>query len=95
MTEIQPTNIVSRDPGLLFSAVDCEIVVFQINQGAYFSLDEIGADIWRRIESPVTVATLCDDLAIEYAADRAIIEQDVLALLADMAAAELINLQQP
>lgn len=95
MSEISSTTIVSRDADLLFSAVNRELVIFQIKQGAYFSLDEIGADIWRRIEAPVTVSALCDDLATDYAADRATIERDVLALFAEMTAADLIDLRQP
>ncbi|CCG42683.1 PqqD family protein [Magnetospirillum molischianum] len=95
MTELSSATTVLRDPELLFSPVNHDLVIFQVKQSAYFSLDEIGADIWRRIECPVTVSALCDDLATEYQADRAVIERDVLALLTQMTAAELIELRLP
>jgi hypothetical protein len=95
MIEISLIATVMRDPELLFAELNRELVIFHIKRGAYFSLDEIGADIWRRIEQPLTVAALCEALVNEYTADRATIEGDVLALFARMRAADLIEVRQP
>lgn len=95
MIGLSVTSTIQRDTDLLFSAVDQELVIFQINKCAYFSLDEVGADIWRRLETPVTVSALCSALADDYDAAPSDIERDVLALLNDMIGAELIILQQP
>lgn len=95
MIRIDATTSVSRGNDLLFSSVDGEMVIFNIGQGAYFSLDPVGTDIWNRLATPVTVSALCDALADEYDADRADIERDVVALLNEMQAADLLILQQP
>lgn len=95
MMQIDVTTSISRDNNLLFASVDSELVIFQISKSAYFALDQVGTDIWHRLEEPVTVSVLCDALADEYDADRADIERDVLALLNEMYVADLIILQQP
>ncbi len=100
MTERPILNVsladtVVRYADLLFSAVDAEMVIFQVKQDAYFSLDEIGADIWHRLEQPIGVGALCEALGRDYEAEPATIHRDVLALLNQMAVAELIRIAPP
>lgn len=91
MTKISSSDTVVRDNDLLFSAVNNEMVIFQIRQDTYFALDEIGTDIWQRLAQPCAVAELCRDLVQDYDADYAVIERDVLTLLNAMAAADLVQ----
>jgi coenzyme PQQ biosynthesis protein PqqD len=48
------------------------------------------SEILRRCDGVRTVAQIVDELAALYAADRAVIEQDVNEMLADMAARRLL-----
>lgn len=61
--------------------VDGETVLMSVERGRYYGLDAIGADIWRRLETPTRVAALCAALSEAYDGDPAVIERDVLALL--------------
>ena len=70
---IADAAIVSRSPSVLTAEVDGEIVMMNIEQGRYLGLDEIGSDIWKRIEPPCSFATLIDGLAADYEADRSTI----------------------
>ena len=83
---------ISRSPAVLTAEVDGEIVMMSIEQGRYFGLDDIGSDIWKRLEQPCSFATLVDRLAADYAADRATIAADVEALLGRMAAQDVVRL---
>lgn len=65
----------------LAADVGGEFVLMSVEQGKYFGLDEIGSEVWRRIEQPVGVAQLCAALASEYDGEAAVIERDVIALL--------------
>ena len=72
--------------------MDDEVVILSVERGSYFGLDEIGSEIWQRLESPIRVEALCDTLVAKYDADRSIIERDVLALLEKLVAEELVTL---
>ena len=83
---------ISRSPSVLVAEVDGEIVMMSIEQGRYFGLDDIGSDIWKRIDPPCSFAELIDGLAGDYDADRATIATDVRALLGRMAAQDVVRL---
>ena len=90
--QIGATTLISRSPSVLTAEVDGEIVMMSIEQGRYFGLDDIGSDIWKRIEPPCSFAALVDGLAADYQADRATIAADVQALLDRMADQDVVRL---
>jgi hypothetical protein len=83
---------IARSPSVLAAEVDGEIVMMSIEKGSYFGLDDIGSDIWRRIDPPCSFVELIDRLAGDYAAEREIIAADVRALLLRMAAQDVVKL---
>jgi hypothetical protein len=89
---ITDATVISRSPSVLTAEVDGEIVMMSIEQGRYFGLDDIGSDIWKRIEPPCSFATLIDGLAADYEADRAAIAADVQVLLDRMAEQDVVRL---
>jgi hypothetical protein len=89
---IADATVISRSPSVLTAEVDGEIVMMSIEQGRYFGLDDIGSDIWNRIEPPCPFAALIDRLAADYDADRTTIAADVQALLGRMAAQDVVRL---
>ncbi|HYD69826.1 PqqD family protein [Azospirillum sp.] len=82
---------VQRVTDVLSAEVDGEAVLMSIEKGCYFGLDDIGSDVWRRLEEPVGIAALAASLADDYDGDPAVIERDVIALLSDMAANGLVT----
>jgi hypothetical protein len=76
-----PETIIQRRADALTADVAGELVLMSVEQGKYFGLDEVGTDIWHRIEQPIAVGRLCASLAVDYLADAATIERDVVALL--------------
>jgi hypothetical protein len=89
---IADATVVSRSPSVLTAEVDGEIVMMSIERGRYFGLDDIGSDIWKRIEPPCSFAALVDRLVADYDADRATIAADVQTLLGRMAAQDVVKL---
>lgn len=73
-----------RVADVLATEVEGEMVMMDVEKGVYFGLDPIGTDIWKRLETSMTVAALAVVLVQVYDADIACIERDVLALLARM-----------
>src|SRR5256885_6798010 len=89
---IADATVISRSPGVLTAEVEGEIVMMSIEQGRYFGLDDIGSDIWKRIEPPCSFAALIDGLVADYDADRVTITADVQAMLGKMAAQDVVRL---
>lgn len=83
---------IARSPSVLAAEVDGEIVMMSIEQGLYFGLDDIGSDIWKRIDPPCLFADLIDRLAADYDADRATIAADVRELLSRLVAQDVVRL---
>jgi hypothetical protein len=90
--QIGETTLISRSPSVVTAEVDGEIVMMSIEQGRYFGLDDIGSDIWKRIEQPCSFATLIDGLAADYESDRATIAADVQSLLGRMVEQDVVRL---
>jgi Coenzyme PQQ synthesis protein D (PqqD) len=89
---VADATMISRSPSVLTAEVDGEVVMMSIEQGRYFGLDDIGSDIWKRLDTPCSFAELIDRLATDYDADRAAIATDVRALLARMAEQDVVRL---
>lgn len=69
-----------------------EAAVLNLASGVYYGLDEVGANVWKLIEKPATVDSICNALIEEYAADRGTIEADVCVLLTEMIKEGLVEL---
>lgn len=91
-TTLQPQTLIARSPTPLSAEVQGDVVLMSLERGQYYGLDDIASDIWRRLESPRSVADLCAALAADYSADAATIQTDVLALLEQMLGYGLIVL---
>jgi hypothetical protein len=89
--KITDTTRFSRNPLIITSEVDGDVVMMSIEKGLYFGLDEIGSDIWQRLESPRSFEELVDGLATSYAGDRFQIAQDLRQLLAAMIARDVLR----
>jgi len=85
MSEITLNSTVVRSSDVMASPVDNELVMMDMERGAYYSLDRVGADIWNRLAAPLAVADLCAQLMQQYEVDQATCEADVLAVLNEMA----------
>jgi Coenzyme PQQ synthesis protein D (PqqD) len=87
---ISSENTVAWSGKQLAAEIHNEVVLMDVERGCYYGLDDIGSEIWRAVENPVAVHSLCQSLAEKYKADPAIIASDVLTLLNNMHARELI-----
>lgn len=68
-----------------------EMVLLDLASGLYFGLDPVGTRIWERLsESPCSLAEVCDVIEAEFDAPRARIEEDILALTAQLIEKNLI-----
>jgi hypothetical protein len=89
---LSDTAIVSHSPSVLASEMDGQVVLVNTTTGVFFSLNEVGGDIWRATEASCSVGQLVDRLAIIYDADRETIAMDLQAFLARLAAKDVVRI---
>jgi hypothetical protein len=79
-----PQHVLARQVG-------DESVMLDLEKGAYFGLDPVGARVWQLLAEGMTLAQACDRLLEEYEVSREDIERDVIALAEHLAANGLIH----
>ena len=77
----------------IFSELQGEAVILDINSGVYYGLNQVGASIWNLIQDPKTVKEIKDALLAEYEVDPQACETDILVLIEDLATKGLIEIR--
>jgi len=78
---------------LVASNLGDEIVILNLKDGTYYSLDDVGVVVWDMLQQPCSIAELCAAVMEQYAVDSAQCADDILALLEDLRSAGLIEVQ--
>ena len=84
------TVVASRD-GIIYTEVDGEVVLMHVEQGIYFSLNDVGACIWKQMGSRVKIADLCTVVEKEFDVSPDTCRSDVLSLLEQLGAEGLVD----
>lgn len=64
--------------------VDQGIAILDLQSNTYFSLDPVGASVWRSIASPASLDDLAQGIADEYDVTPDACRGDIADLLADL-----------
>ncbi len=91
-TVISPNATAQRRSAVVSSDLNDETVLLDLESGIYFGLNQVGASIWRLIETPRTVEQIQEELGKEYDIDRDSCSAAVQQFLAQLAAKNLITL---
>jgi len=89
---IHDDTLITRWSSLTAASLQNETVMLDIGSGRYYGLDDVGSDIWRRLETPRKFGELVDGLMADYEAERTVIAEDVRKLLSIMAEHKVIIL---
>src|SRR5689334_10768294 len=66
-----PDEVVVRDLG-------GDTVILQLETGVYFSVDEVGTEIWKDVQSGATLQACFDRLLSEYAVEAEVLRGDII-----------------
>ena len=69
-----------------------EMVMMDMEQGKYFSLNQTATAIWELLEKPLTLEELCDKLTGEYDIDQEQCIEDIKEYLEEMSRLGLIRI---
>ena len=84
MADISMDSVLTRAEGFSTAQVQNDLMMLNVEQGAYYSLDPIGAEIWKLLEQPASVQAVVDNLQRRYAVSPEQCQADVLAFLEEM-----------
>jgi hypothetical protein len=84
-------STVSRNFGVVEAEIKGEIVAMNIDTGNCYGLNSVGSRIWSLLADPVQIGGLCEQLITEFQVDPEVCERDVLELLRELYAEELIS----
>ena len=79
--EITLNTRVVRSSEPVSAAAGDALVMFSVEKGSYYGLNDIATAVWQRIEAPVAVTTLCADLQQVFDVPPQRCEADVLDFL--------------
>jgi hypothetical protein len=88
---LAPDAVYQRNPSILFNDFDDGIMMMDIDSGQYFDIDTIGTSIWKLLEQPASLQTICAGLADQYDVDAETCMADTQAFFAELDANGLIQ----
>jgi hypothetical protein len=93
MPDISITSVVAATPRQTSVELGDEATVLHLDSWTYFGLNPVGARVWQLLREPRAVAEIRDALVAEYDVDADRCERDLLALLGDLLANQLIEVR--
>lgn len=77
-------STIVRSESIMFSDLDGQTIMLNIETGEYYDIDPVGSDIWNRIEQPKSVADICQDLLQVYSVSLEKCQEDMLPFLSEL-----------
>jgi hypothetical protein len=88
VTELSRFRI--NSPKVIHETIEGETLMVNLDSGNYYSLDNIGAEIWGLIENKIGVNEITDDIARRYTGEREEIERALFGLINELLQEALI-----
>ena len=82
--QLTQETIIRRSDALLSTSLGDDVVMMDVEQGAYYGLEAVAARIWALTEEPLSVGSLCERLVTEYQVSPEQCQQEVLAFLGEL-----------
>lgn len=89
--KITPASRPLRSSRVLRQEAEGTVVLLCLDSGAYFALDEMGGRVWDMCSGKQTIREMAAFLEHYYDASAAIIEADLVELVADLAREKLVE----
>lgn len=82
---------ISTAPNVLAQDLAGESVLLNIQTEQYFSLDDIGTQMWQTLIEKDSIQTAIDALQVEYNVEPELLQKDVKNLIEELLANELVE----
>lgn len=79
-----------RNPRLVSTDMDGEVVAMSIEHGEYFGIGGVGARVWALLAQPMSLEDIVRAVCTEFEVDEATCRADLVPFLDDLSAHDLI-----
>jgi hypothetical protein len=93
--EVAMDERLRRQDGVLAQQSHGQTVLLRLEDGAYYAIDDVGAEIWDRCDGEHTVSDLVAELCSEFDAPEAVIRADVLEFVSELRRERLLVVDAP
>ena len=70
-----------QNSDIFFNEIDNEVVMLNVEKGKYYGMNPVATDIWKRLETAMTIKSLLDVLANSYDISLEQCENDVMPFI--------------
>lgn len=74
--------MIQRSEDIPWTTIEGEVLMMSIEQGQYFSLNQVGSRIWDLLETPIEQTALIQQLTAEYEVSAEVCREQVGSFLA-------------
>lgn len=90
--QITRNTILKRNPDQLFTVVDDEIVMLNIEHEEYLNLNRHASYIWKQLENPLTLGKLIEKLCITFEVEEEVCMKDTKEFIEEFIEKEIIHI---
>jgi hypothetical protein len=87
------TDVVCISANQMASRVGDEVAILDLDRSIYYGLDPIGARIWELMQTPIPLSSVLDVLVTEFDVDDATARSDLLELVDELLATQLVEVR--
>jgi hypothetical protein len=95
MTDETPTlelhTPLQRLENILFSEIDQDKVMIDIERGAYFGMNPVAGDIWEMLQNPLTPQQVIENLLAAYEVEPETCQKETMQVLQRMVRLKLVQ----
>ena len=85
MNKVCMTSIVSRNPDIVYTQIDNEMIMLDPKDQLFYGVNSIGAELWSLLEKqPLSVTEICSHVEMHYEVLETHYVGDVLSFIESM-----------
>ena len=91
MSEIGPQTVFAQSEAVLFTELDDEMSLMDIESGEYYHYDATGAAVWKRLDGTTDIAGICAGLREDFDVSEETCRKDTIAFLQQLEEMQLVK----
>lgn len=91
MSTLELDDCIIRNPDLVATEMDGDLVMMSIERGEYYGLNAVASRIWELLEAPMRVKELCNQLTREFEVDGEQCRLEVMTFVNELFENEMIR----
>ena len=84
----------ANHPSVIHETIENEVIIVNLDSGSYYSLDEVGADLWFLLTSGLSVAEIAPRIKAQYEDEHGNIDDALHSFVAELWQEQLIVLDE-